>query len=96
LIPYYQRGPFEVRFALAHRSHYLTAVETPGLDRFVDSRHTMDMNVRYQVRGQGLELIATARNLANAPEVRYQGDRSQYDLHVLTGRTFSVGVRTTR
>jgi TonB-dependent receptor len=96
LIPYYQRGPFEVRFAYAQRSEYLTAVVSEGLDRFVDSRGTMDLTMRYQLAGPGLELIGTARNLANAPEVRYQGNRSQYDLHVLTGRTFSIGVRTTR
>jgi len=96
LIPYYQRGPFEVRFAYARRSDYLTAVVSQGLDRFVDSRETMDLTMRYQLAGPGLELIGTARNLANAPEVRYQGNRSQYDLHVLTGRTFSIGVRTTR
>ena len=60
------------------------------------ARETMDLTLRWQLRGQGLELLGTARNLANAPEVRYQGDRSQYDLHVLTGRTFSIGLRTTR
>src|ERR1044072_2021482 len=96
LIPYFQRRPFEVRFARAHRSDYLIEVEQPGLDRFVDARQTMDLNLRYQLRGHGLELIATGRNLGNEPEGRFQGNRSQYDLHVLTGRTFSVGLRTTR
>ncbi len=39
---------------------------------------------------------ATARILASAPEVSYQGNVSQYDVHTLTGRTFSIGLRTTR
>lgn len=95
LIPYFQRGPFEARFAYARRSDYLVAVEEPGLDRFVDSRETMDLTLRYRLAGRGLEMIATGRNLANAPEVRYQGTRDHYDLHVLTGRTFSLGLRTT-
>lgn len=96
LIPYFQRGPFEVRLAHARRSAFLSAVTTPGLDRFREARSTTDLTVRYQIRGQGLEFIGTARNLTNAPEVGYQGNPGQYDLHVLTGRTFSVGVRTTR
>ena len=96
VIPYFQRGPFELRFAYARRSGYLSAVTTPGLDRFAAARETMDLTVRYQIRGPGLEFIGTARNLANAPEVGYQGNTSQYDVHTLTGRTFSIGFRTTR
>ena len=96
LIPYFQRGGFEARFAYARRSGFLSQVNTPGFDRFMAPRETMDLTVRYQVRGPGMEIIGTARNLTNAPEVGYQGSRDQYDLHVLTGRTFSIGVRTTR
>ena len=96
VIPYFQRGPFELRFAYARRSHYLAAVTTPGLDRFASARSTMDLTVRYQILGPGLEFIGTGRNLANAPEVGYQGNVDQYDVHTLTGRTFSIGFRTTR
>jgi TonB-dependent receptor len=96
LIPYYQRGPFEVRFAYARRSGFLAAVTAPGFDRFTAARETMDVTLRYQLRGPALELIGTARNLSNSPEVGYQGNVSQYDVHTLTGRTFSLGVRTTR
>jgi TonB-dependent receptor len=96
LIPYYQKGPFEVRFAYARRSSFLSAVTTPGFDRFTAARETMDLNVRWQLAGPKWEILATARNLTNAPEVGFQGDQSRYDLHVLTGRTFSIGLRTTR
>ncbi|MCU0648120.1 MAG: TonB-dependent receptor [Gemmatimonadaceae bacterium] len=96
LIPYYQKGPFEVRFAYARRSSFLSAVTTPGFDRFTASRETMDLNVRWQLAGPKWEILATARNLTNAPEVGFQGNQSRYDLHVLTGRTFSLGLRTTR
>ncbi len=96
VIPYFQRGPFELRFAYARRSGYLSSVTTPGLDRFAAARSTMDLTVRYQIRGPQLEFIGTGRNLANAPEVGYQGNVNQYDVHTLTGRTFSVGFRTTR
>jgi TonB-dependent receptor len=96
LIPYYSRGPFEVRLAYARRSSFLSAVTTPGFDRFTAARETYDLNLRWQVAGPRWEIIATARNLSNAPEVGYQGTRDRYDLHVLTGRTFSLGFRTTR
>ena len=96
VIPYFQRGPFELRFAYARRSGYLSAVTAPGFDRFRAERETMDLTVRYQIRGPGLEFIGTARNLSNAPEVGYQGNTSQYDVHTLTGSTFSFGFRTTR
>jgi TonB-dependent receptor len=99
LIPYYQRGPIEVRFAYARRASFLSQVGTRDdgiLDRYTSARETMDLNIRYQLRGPRWELLATARNLANAPEVGYQGNVSRYDLHVLTGRTFSLGLRTTR
>ncbi|MES2523539.1 MAG: TonB-dependent receptor [Gemmatimonadota bacterium] len=96
VIPYFQLGTFELRFAYARRSGYLASVQTPGFDRFRSARETMDLTARYQVLGPKLEVIATARNLANAPEVGYQGNTSQYDVHTLTGRTFSLGLRTTR
>ncbi len=96
LIPYFQRGGFELRFAYAKRSGYLASVQTPGFDRFASARETMDLTVRYQIGGPKLEIIGTARNLANAPEVGYQGNVTQYDVHTLTGRTFSLGIRTTR
>ncbi|MGZ8467796.1 MAG: TonB-dependent receptor [Gemmatirosa sp.] len=96
LIPYFQHGPFEARFAYARRSAFLSQVDAPGLDRFMAPRETMDLTLRYQLRGPALEVIGTARNLTNAPEVGYQGNPGQYDLHVLTGRTFSIGLRTTR
>ncbi len=95
--PYFQRGPFEVRLAYARRSDFLSSVDTRvGFDRFTAARETYDLNLRYQVRGPRWEIIATGRNLSNAPEVRYQGTPDRYDLHVLTGRTFSIGLRTTR
>jgi TonB-dependent receptor len=96
VIPYYQKGPFELRVALARRSSFLSALTSPGFDRFTESRSTIDVNLRWQLRGPGLELLLTGRNLTNAPEVGFQGIQGQYDLHVLTGRTFSIGLRTTR
>ena len=96
LIPYYQRGPFELRVAVARRSAFLNALTSPGFDRFTEARTTLDVNLRWQLRGPALELVLTGRNLTNAPEVGFQGLATQYDVHVLTGRTFSIGIRTTR
>ncbi|MDQ8161081.1 MAG: TonB-dependent receptor [Gemmatimonadota bacterium] len=97
LIPYFQYKSFEARFAYARRSGYLSQVSAiEGFDRFASARETMDLTLRYQILGPKLEVIGTARNLTNSPEVGYQGNVNQYDVHTLTGRTFSIGFRTTR
>jgi TonB-dependent receptor len=93
-VPYFQRGPFELRVAMSYRDAYLSEVgEAAFEDRYIDGRTTWDLSAQYQIRGQGMEVYTQVRNLTNEPEVGYQGERSRYDLHVLTGRTVSFGLR---
>lgn len=93
-VPYFQRGPIELRVAMSYRDEYLTEVgEEPFEDRYIDARTTWDLSGQYQLPGNRVELYAQLRNLTNEPEVGFQGSRSRYDLHVLTGRTMSIGLR---
>jgi TonB-dependent receptor len=94
LVPYYQRGPVELRVAMSYRDEYLTEVgEAAFEDRYIDERTTWDLSGQYQLPGNRLEVYAQVRNLTNEPEVGYQGVKSRYDLHVLTGRTVAFGLR---
>ncbi|MQA90199.1 MAG: TonB-dependent receptor [Gemmatimonas sp.] len=93
LVPYYQRGPVELRFAWTYRGEYLDQVgEEAFLDRYGDARPTIDLSARYQLPMDGIEVFAQVRNLTNEPEVGYQGVRSRYDVHTLTGRTLTLGL----
>jgi TonB-dependent receptor len=96
LVPYYQRGPVELRVAWTHRGAFLDEVGGEAFeDRYVDARETIDVTGRYRLLGERFELLAQGRNLTNEPEVGYQGVRSRYDVHTLTGRTFTLGIRAT-
>jgi TonB-dependent receptor len=96
LVPYYQRGPVELRFAWTYRGGFLDEIGSePFEDRYIDARQTIDVTGRYALLGSRFELLAQGRNLTNEPEVGYQGIRSRYDVHTLTGRTFTVGLRAT-
>ena len=93
LIPYYQRGPLELRLAWTYRGEFLDEVGGEAFeDRYVDDRQTIDVTARYRLLGSRLELLAQGRNLTNEAEAGYQGIRSRYDVHTLTGRTFTVGL----
>lgn len=92
VVPYYQRGPIELRAAWTYRGEFLDDVGEEGfLDRYGDARATIDLSARLQL-SHWAEVIAQARNVTNEPEVGYQGIRSRYDVHTLTGRTITLGV----
>ena len=92
VIPYFQRGPLEVRLAWTLRGSFLDEVGSESFeDRYIDSRQTYDLTARWRVLNR-YELQAQARNLGNEPEVGYQGIVSRYDVHTLTGRTFTFGI----
>ena len=42
--------------------------------------------------GGRYEFLFQGRNLTNEPEVGYQGVNTRYDVHTLTGRTYTLGV----
>jgi TonB-dependent receptor len=93
LVPYYQRGPVELRFAWTYRGSFLDEVGSePFEDRYIDWRQTIDLSARLTLPGGRYEFLAQGRNLTNEPEVGYQGIDSRYDVHTLTGRTFTFGL----
>ena len=97
VIPYYQRGPLEMRLAYTYRGPFLADVGGEQFeDRYGDARATYDMTGRYSLFADRLELFAQVRNLTNEPEVGYQGSANRYDVHTLTGRTFTFGISATR
>ena len=93
LVPYYQRGPLELRFAWTYRGSFLDEVGgEPFEDRYIDWRQTIDLSARYTLPGGRYEFLAQGRNMTNEPEVGYQGIATRYDVHTLTGRTFTFGI----
>jgi TonB-dependent receptor len=93
VIPYFQRGPVELRLAWSYRGDYLDEIgEESFEDRYGDARETIDVTGRYTFLRDRIELFAQVRNLTNEAEVGYQGIRTRYDVHTLTGRTFTIGL----
>jgi TonB-dependent receptor len=93
VIPYFQRGPIELRLAWSYRSAYLRNIGARAYeDRYWDARSTIDVTGRYSLFDNRLGLFAQIRNLTNEAEVGYQGVKSRYDYHGLTGRTVTVGL----
>jgi TonB-dependent receptor len=93
IIPYFQRGPLELRFAWTYRGSYLTEVgEEAFEDRYGDRRETIDITGRFSLLRDRVRLLAQVRNLTNEPEIGYQGNVSRYDVHTLTGRTVTFGI----
>lgn len=93
IIPYFQIGNLELRVAMNYQSEYLTAVGSEAFeDEYGDERFTIDLSGRYGFIDGLLQLNAYVRNLTNEAEREYQGRRSRNIGHVLTGRTFEVGL----
>ena len=93
VIPYYQRGPVELRLAWSYRSEYLRDIGTEAYeDRYWGARSTIDVSGRYSLLANRMGVFAQLRNLTNEAEVGYQGVASRQDFHGLTGRTVTVGL----
>ncbi|HKJ66410.1 MAG TPA: TonB-dependent receptor [bacterium] len=93
LVPYYQAGPLELRFAMNHQSEYLDEVaDDPRLDEYDDVRQTFDLTAKYRLMGGRLSVNAYGRNLTNEPHRSFQGIRHHTSDHTLTGRTFELGL----
>lgn len=102
---YYQKKAVEIRLATSHRSKYLTEAASPesyeaemeagvpisAFDRYEAARTTYDFSASYIFK-KYLRITGQVRNLTNEPEQAYQGSRSRYDRHDLTGRSFFLGL----
>ena len=93
VIPYYQQAGFELRMALSFQSEYLDSVGGEAFeDEYGDDRLTIDLTGSYAFWNDQLELKAQVRNLTNEAERAYQGTQDRSIQHILTGRTFTLGV----
>lgn len=96
VIPYYQRGPLEMRLAWSRRSGYLADVGTAAhLDVYADAHGVIDFSTSYKVR-TGTEIYFQARNLTNEAEVEYWHAANRIAEYFRSGRTFSLGLRLQR
>ena len=108
---YYQKRGIELRFATSHRSGFLLETASPDaanvkravdagfsvkdFDRYEAPRTTYDVSGKYMFPNKRLSISAQVRNLSNAPEQGYQGIKSRYDRHDLTGRSYFLGMALT-
>lgn len=93
LVPYYQAGGLELRFAMNYQSAYLDEVGGETFeDIYGDDRFTIDLTARYKMMNNRLHFNAYVRNLTNEAERNYQGISRRTSYHALTGRTFELGV----
>lgn len=93
LVPYYQAGGLELRFAMNYQSAYLAEVGGEAFeDIYGDERLTIDVTARYKMMNNRLHFNAYVRNLTNEAERDYQGISRRTSYHALTGRTFELGV----
>ena len=101
--PYFQKWGFQARMAWSYQSAALTQLESsPSTDRYDDKRSTVDASLSYDVNrtltealgSVDVKLFGEVQNITNEPETRYQGNPSQYDRHLVYGRTFTLGVTT--
>jgi len=96
IVPYYQKGGFELRVAVNYRGEYLLSLaESRVNDTYVADRTTVDVNAKYEftdLPGQPT-LLFQAENVTNEPEVEYAGGNEDRLLfHYLSGRTVGFGV----
>ncbi len=93
VVPYYQIGPVEVRYALNYQSEFLDEVGSEAFEDFYgDERLTMDLSGRYEFANGRVQLNAYVRNLTNEAVIEYQGRSNRRSYHELTGRTFELGL----
>ena len=92
VIPYYQRGPVELRAAWSYQSAYLRDIgEEAWEDRYWDDRSTIDLTARYSLLN-GVRLFAQMRNVTNEPIRGYQAVSGRTDAHTIAGRSLSFGL----
>lgn len=85
---FYEKGPFEARFAVSYRDSYLTGVGgSADFDSYTKGRTVLDARIGYRIF-EGVEVFGSVSNIGEAPLVGYQGvanritSREEYGLNV--------------
>ncbi len=95
---FYEKGPFEARFAVAYRSSFIAnvgnATQRSTADIYEAGRTVLDARVSYKVI-EGVEVFGSLSNLNKAPLTYYQtNDRQTYSRQIYSfNGDFGVSVR---
>ena len=82
---------FSARLALAHRSDYLEALISPGIDLYVSPRNQIDFKASYEIR-EGLEVFGSILNINDAPLETYLGDEDRVSSREIYSWSAAVGL----
>ncbi|MCJ2178412.1 TonB-dependent receptor [Novosphingobium album (ex Hu et al. 2023)] len=85
---FYEKGPFEARFAVSYRDAYLTGVgASTDFDSYTKGRTVLDARIGYRIL-EGVEVFGSVSNIGEEPLVGYQGyasrvtSREEYGVNV--------------
>ena len=66
---FYEKGPFEARFAVSYRDAYLTGVgSSADFDSYTDGRTVLDARIGYRIM-EGIEVFGSVSNIGEEPLV---------------------------
>lgn len=88
---FYEKYGFSARLALAHRSEYLEALVSPGIDLYVAPRNQIDFKVSYEVR-DGLEVFGSILNINDAAQATFLGDEDRVSSREIYSWSGAVGL----
>jgi len=92
---FYDKGPFQVRFALNFRDTFLAEREgglSHGLPEHVSSFTQLDFSASYDIT-KNLALVVEGININDAKRLRFEDTRERVNKIQFTGRRFSFGAR---
>ena len=89
---FYERGPFEARVALSHRSPYLEAIGGDAdEDIYFDRRTQWDAKASYRIT-EAFEVFGSVSNFTTTSRNEFQGIRARRLAEERYGPTFNFGV----
>ena len=88
---FYEKYGFSARLALAHRSDYLEALISPGIDLYVSPRNQIDFKASYEIR-DGLEVFGSILNINDAPLETYLGTEDRVSSREIYSWSAAVGL----
>ncbi|MBX2847612.1 MAG: TonB-dependent receptor [Acidiferrobacterales bacterium] len=90
----YDNDSWDFRISANYRGDNLDSIESENLDRIVDSRLLIEASAKYNF-SDNLQVYIEGKNLTDAPEYYYFGDRSRLSQYDEFGRTIVFGARFT-
>lgn len=90
----YDNGPWDLRISANYRGSNLDALEDENLDRITDNRTIIEASAKYKFN-ENIRVYIEGKNLTDAPEYYYFGDRSRLSQYDEFGRSIIIGARFT-